>query len=186
MDNVGLKNLIKSDLERMTPYSKLNLIKYLLFNASFKITFWFRIGGYIKKQRLLKLLYPFIFLIHRKNQFKTGIQLPIETNIGKGLTFVHYSSTVINFAAMIGDNCTIFNGVTIGSVRGKGVPTIGNNVVIATGAKVLGDIIIGNNVMIGANAVVVNDIPDNAVVGGIPAKILNMKGLEHTQFYAIN
>jgi serine O-acetyltransferase len=64
-----------------------------------------------------------------------------------------------------------------------GTPNIGNSVVIATGAKLIGNIQIGNNVFIGANAVCVKDVPDNAVVGGIPAKILNMNGIEKTYFY---
>jgi|SRR5690554_1189632 len=178
-----LKHLIKSDLERMTHYSTRQVLKYLLFNASFKITFWFRIGSFIKHRKFLKLFYPIVFLIHKSNQYKTGIQLNFGTDIGEGLTFVHFSSIVINYQAVIGKNCTIFNGVTIGSVRGKGVPTIGDNVVIATGAKILGNVTVGNNVMIGANAVVVNDVPDEAVVGGIPARVLNMEGPKHIKHY---
>lgn len=71
-------------------------------------------------------------------------------------------------------------GCTIGSQRGGrkgGIPTIGDNVVVCAGAKVIGNIKIGNNVMIGANAVVVDDVPDNAVVAGVPAKIINMNGV---------
>ena len=78
---------------------------------------------------------------------------------------------------------TIFQGVTIGSMRGKGVPVIGNNVVIAAGAKVIGDVRIGNNVFIGANAVVVKDVPDGAVVGGNPARIISMKGAQYVSYY---
>lgn len=183
MIKYSLKELIKSDLERMTSYSKINVLKYLIFNASFKMTFWFRIGSYLKQQSVLKIFYPVVFLIFKENQYKTGIQFTMGCNIGKGLNFAHFSSIVINDTAVIGENCTIFNGVTIGSVRGKGAPYIGNNVVIATGAKVIGNVKIGNNVMIGANAVVVHDVPDNAVVGGIPAKILNMEGKKHVELY---
>jgi serine O-acetyltransferase len=167
----------------MTKYSILNILKYLFFNASFKVTFWFRIGSFIKQRSLLKLFYPIVFLIHKKIQYKTGIQITLGAKIGRGLNFSHFSSIVINSGATIGDNCTIFQGVTIGSIRSKGVPTIGNNVVIAAGAKILGNVTIGNNVMIGANAVVVQNVPSNAVVGGIPAKILNMDGEKHIKLY---
>ena len=78
------------------------------------------------------------------------------------------------------------HGTTIGSVRGKGSPLIGNNIVISAGAKIIGNVKIGNNVMIGANAVVTKDIPDNAVVVGNPAKIVNFNGIEHTSFYKYN
>lgn len=84
---------------------------------------------------------------------------------------------------MIGKNCTIFQCVTIGSIKGEGAPKIGDNVVISSGAKVIGRVTIGNNVMIGANAVVVHDLPDNAVAGGVPAKILNMRGFDRVNYY---
>lgn len=110
------------------------------------------------------------------------------TKIGKALMFPHYSCIVINGAAIIGDNCTIYHGVTIGSVRGPkgGVPRIGNNVVIASGAKVIGNVTIGNNVMIGSGSIVVTDIPDNSVVVGIPGKVISKEGLEHTKYYSKN
>ena len=89
---------------------------------------------------------------------------------------------------MIGNNCTIFQGVTIGSVRGPkgGVPTIGNNVVICSGAKIIGKVNVGNDVIIGAGAVVVNDIPDNSVAVGVPAKIISKNGKINTEYYLIN
>ena len=73
-----------------------------------------------------------------------------------------------------------------GSVRGPkgGAPHIGNNVVIASGAKVIGNITIGNNVMIGSGAIVVTDIPDNSVVVGNPGKVISKRGLEHTKYYS--
>ena len=77
-------------------------------------------------------------------------------------------------------------GSTIGSYRGSikgGSPSIGDNGVICAGAKVIGNIKLGNNVMVGANAVVVKDIPDNAVVAGVPARIINMNGIERTSYH---
>ena len=180
-------SLIRSDLTRLKKgkYLFFQCIRFLITNASFKITFWFRIGSYLKNRNdiISKILYFLVILIYKGKQYKTGIQLPLGTPIGKGLSFSHFSCIVINNGSFIGDFCTIFQGVTIGSVRGKGAPKIGNYVVIAAGAKVIGDITIGNNVFIGANAVVASNIPDNAVVGGIPAKIINMKGVYNTSLY---
>lgn len=88
---------------------------------------------------------------------------------------MHYSCVVISCDS-IGDNCTIFQGVTTGqsfSVKTLGLPIIGDNVVILAGAKVISNIKIGNNVVVAANSVVTKDVPDNFVVGGIPAKIIS-------------
>jgi serine O-acetyltransferase len=175
------KILIKSDLARLNKI-KFGCISYLITNASFKITFWFRIGSYLKQRRSLffRILYMIVFLIHKHNQYLTGIQLPIGTSIGKGLRFEHFSCIIINPSAIIGANCTIMQGVTIGSERGPkgGVPNIGDNVVISCGSLLIGNINIGNNVMIGAGAVVVKDIPDNAVAIGVPAKVVSFDGRE--------
>lgn len=91
-------------------------------------------------------------------------------DIGGGLIIQHGFSTIIN-AKKIGKNCHIYQQVTIG-YNGMQSPIIGNNVRICCGAKVIGGICIGNNVVIGANAVVCKDVPDNVVVGGVPAKII--------------
>ncbi len=97
-----------------------------------------------------------------------------ETLIGANTIFGYGGiSVVIHKRVVIGSNCTIGTNVTIGGKSGsKNVPVIGNDVFIATGAKILGDLKIGNNCVIGANAVVVKDVPDNCVVAGIPAKII--------------
>ncbi len=97
--------------------------------------------------------------------------------IGKGIRFAHPFEIVIAPQAVIGEGCTIFNGVTIGvnHLDRSGYPRIGNNVVIYTGAKIIGNVKVGNNVIIGANSVVVTDIPNNTIVGGIPAKIIRYR-----------
>lgn len=178
---------IKCDLERLTKPTILYGTLYLITNASFRITFWNRIGTFLRQKRgFYKFFYGIVFLIHKHNQYKTGIQLPLGTICKGGLFFPHFSCIVIDGSSVIGEHCTIMQGVTIGSKRGKkgGSPIIGDFVVICSGAQIIGNVKVGNNVMIGANALVINDIPDKAVVGGNPAKILNFNGVYHTSLYS--
>lgn len=107
--------------------------------------------------------------------YRTGFQIAPNT-IGKGLTIWHYGYIIVNPAARIGEDCTLYPGVEIGH-KGDGTrpPIIGNDCFIGAGAKIIGPITIGNNVTVAPNAVVVKDVPDNAVVGGVPAKIIKYK-----------
>lgn len=100
--------------------------------------------------------------------------VPASCEIGKGTKFGYGGIAVVLHArTVIGKNCTIGTGVTIGGKSGwYEVPVIGDNVQICTGAKILGPVSIGSNVVIGANAVVTKDVPSNCVVAGIPAKII--------------
>jgi serine O-acetyltransferase len=108
----------------------------------------------------------------RKISRVTGFQIPPNT-IGKGLTIWHWGPVIINPAVRIGENCTLNPMVIIGhKVPGEPAPTIGNNVFISGGAKIIGDITIDDNVIIAPNAVVVKDVPSNVVVGGIPCMII--------------
>lgn len=109
----------------------------------------------------------FIFLIYNSS-------IPFQCLLGKGTRFGYGGiGVVLHKQTEVGTNVVIGTNVTIGGRSGhKQVPVIGNDVYIATGAKVLGPIHIGNNVIIGANAVVLIDVPDNAVVAGVPAKII--------------
>lgn len=105
-----------------------------------------------------------------------GIDISFNTKIGKGLYIGHFGCIVVHKDVIIGDFCNLSQGVTIGEggrPGHRGTPTIGNRVYIAPGAKIFGRLSIGDNVAIGANAVVNKDIPDNAVVAGVPAKVLN-------------
>ena len=117
---------------------------------------------------LYKVLYKFI-------QIVTGVALPCEVQVGRNFVIDHFGGIIVSGYARFGDNCRIRNGVVIGlkNIDNPAAPTIGNNVDIGAGAKVLGDIRVGNNVTIGANAVVLCDLPDNCIAIGIPARILN-------------
>jgi len=113
--------------------------------------------------------------ITEKTKRKTGIEIHPGATIGKDVFIDHGSAVVIGETAVVGDNVTIYHGVTLGMTgkeTGKRHPTIEDNVLIGSGAKILGNIIIGKNAKIGANAVVLKDVPENATVVGVPAKIV--------------
>ena len=117
--------------------------------------------------------------ISQASRRRTGIEIHPGAKIGKRLVIDHGMGVVIGETAEIGDDCLIYHGVTLGGTgkeHGKRHPTIGNNVMIATGAKVLGPFRVGNNVRIAANAVVLSEIPDDATAVGVPARVVKIAG----------
>lgn len=131
---------------------------------------------------------PFIpRLISHIARFLTGIEIHPGAVIGQGVFIDHGMGVVIGETAIIGDYCLIYQGVTLGGTgkeSGKRHPTLGENVVVGGGAKVLGNIVIGNNVRVGAGSVVLRDVPSNCTVVGIPGRIVYRSGarvnpLEH-------
>ena len=114
-------------------------------------------------------------VISQGAKFLTGIEIHPGAKIGKGLFIDHGSGVVIGETAEIGDNCTLYQGVTLGGTGkdvGKRHPTLGNNVMIGAGAKVLGPFKIGDNSKIAANAVVLSEVPPDSTAVGIPAKVV--------------
>ena len=114
-------------------------------------------------------------LISQTARFLTGIEIHPGAKIGHGLFIDHGSAVVIGETAEIGDNCTLYQGVTLGGTgkdTGKRHPTLGDNVMVGAGAKVLGPFKIGSNSKIAANAVVLEEIPENATAVGIPARVV--------------
>ncbi len=112
-------------------------------------------------------------------KFLTGIEIHPGASIAKGLFIDHGMGVVVGETTIIGENVTLFQGVTLGGTgkeTGKRHPTLGNNIVVGTGAKVLGNITIGDNSYIGANAVVVKDVPPNSTVVGVPGRITKQDG----------
>lgn len=132
----------------------------------------------LRKSLSLSSVYHTICMLYyyrtlRRLSFLTGFQID-PGSFGKGVMIYHYGSIVVNAGAKIGDYATIYPGVLIGA-KENGCPIIGHHCFIGAGSKILGGVKIGNNVTIAPNAVVVKDVPDNAVVGGVPAKIIKLK-----------
>lgn len=137
---------------------------------------------------LYQLKVPFIpRLISHLSRFVTGIEIHPGATLGQGLFIDHGMGVVIGETAIVGNNCLIYQGVTLGGTgkeTGKRHPTLGNNVVVGTGAKVLGNLQIGANVRIGAGSVVLRDVPSDCTVVGVPGRIVFRQGakvnpLEH-------
>lgn len=118
-------------------------------------------------------------LISQISRFLTGVEIHPAARIGKGLFIDHGMGVVIGETAEIGDNCTIYQGVTLGGTGkecGKRHPTIGDNVMIGSGAKVLGPFTVGSNSKIAAGAVVLSEVPSDSTAVGVPARIVSMGG----------
>lgn len=115
-------------------------------------------------------------LISQISRFFTGIEIHPGAKIGKAFFIDHGMGVVIGETAEVGDNVTLFQGVTLGGTgkdKGKRHPTVGNNVVIGSGAKILGPIFVGDGAKVGANAVVLKNVPANHTAVGIPARFIN-------------
>mgnify|MGYP000268570896 FL=1 len=147
-----------------------SIIEVFLY-PSFKVKLYYKISHFLYKRKRFLIAR----IISEKAKRKTGIEIHPGATIGKNLFIDHGMGVVIGETCIIGDNVTLFHGVTLGGTgkeKGKRHPTIGNNVFIGSGAKILGNITIGNNVKIGANSIILESIPDNVTVVGIPGKII--------------
>ena len=163
-----LDNVIKND-----PAARNRLEVFLLYPCIHAIISY-RIAHFFYKYKMFFIAR----LISQLSRFFTGIEIHPGAKIGRGLFIDHGMGVVIGETAEVGDNVVLYHGVTLGGTgkeKGKRHPTVGNNVLIGSGSKVLGPINIGDNSKIGANAVVLKDIPSNATAVGIPAKIINKK-----------
>jgi serine O-acetyltransferase len=149
----------KSSLEILLCYSGLHAVMF------HRVAHWF----YDHKRYVLARF------ISQGARFLTGIEIHPGAKIGKRVFIDHGAGVVIGETAEIGDDVLLYQGVTLGgtgNVRGKRHPTVGNRVVIGTGAAILGDIRLGNDVKVGAGSVVVHSVPDGRTVVGIPARVV--------------
>lgn len=116
-------------------------------------------------------------MISQYCKFSTGIEIHPGAVIGKGVFIDHGAGVVIGETAVIGDNCTLYQGVTLGGTgkdKGKRHPTLGHNVMVGSGAKILGPFTVGSNSKIAANAVVLSEVPENSTCVGVPARIVRI------------
>ncbi len=152
-----------------------SFLEVLLTYAGLHAIIFYRITHVLWRMRI-----PLIpRYISQLGRFFTGIEIHPGATIGKEFFIDHGMGVVIGETTIIGDNVTIYQGVTLGGTgkeKGKRHPTIGDNVVIGTGAKVLGNITIGESSYIGANAVVIKDVPPNSTVVGVPGRITKQDG----------
>lgn len=160
-----IRNIMKND-----PAAR-SMFEVIMLYPSIHAGIAHRISHFLYKKH-------FFFLarfISQFSRFFTGIEIHPGATIGKGLFIDHGMGVVIGETAEIGDNVTIYHGVTLGGTgkdKGKRHPTIGNNVIIGSGAKVLGPVNIGDGVKIGANTVVLKEIPAHTTAVGIPARLI--------------
>ena len=153
----------KSDVEILFLYSGVHAL--LAYRVSHKL--------YVSKH------YFSARLVSQVTRFLTGIEIHPGAKIGKGLFIDHGMGVVIGETTEIGDNCTIYQGVTLGGTgkdTGKRHPTLGNNVMVGAGARVLGPFKIGDNTKVASGAVVLEEIPENSTAVGIPARVVRKAG----------
>ncbi len=164
---------IKSILER-DPAARNGFEVFLLYSG-FHALLWYRAAHFFYKLKM-----KFIArLLSQLGRWFTGIEIHPGATIGRGLMIDHGMGVVIGETTVIGDDCTIYQGVTLGGTgkeKGKRHPTIGNNVMIGSGAKILGPFKVGDNSKIAAGAVVLSEVPEDCTAVGIPARVVRKKG----------
>ena len=175
MSAISLIYDIKSILER-DPAAR-NGLEVLLLYPGLHAVMWHRVAHFF-----YKIKFKFLArLVSQLARFFTGIEIHPGATIGKGLLIDHGMGVVIGETAVIGDDCTIYQGVTLGGTgkeKGKRHPTLGNNVVVGSGAKVLGPFTVGDNSKIAAGAVVLNEVPPDSTCVGVPARVVKKDGVK--------
>lgn len=178
-------NLIRSDYRRYrsaTGGETANPLSPILFSQGLWASSIYRLSHFstqIHPRFLGRLIRIIFFFIEKSVEIITGIRIPGECEIGKGLYIGHFGPIILNSTVKMGDNCNLSQSVTIGIVQEgerKGVPVIGSRVYIGPHSIVIGGILIGDDAVIGAGSVVIDSVPPYGVVAGNPAKIISMKG----------
>ena len=173
-----LKFYIKKDKEKydLSPLSRylLNMFLHGESYQAFRYLKAMRYCEYYTNNRNKNIFYKLLAKYYRLKQKRLGniYRIKIDINIcGPGVRLVHLNGGMRVAAKSIGENFTISTGCIVGRNRDK-LPTIGNNVDVSVGAKIIGNVVVGNNVIVAPNSVVVKDVPDNCVVSGVPAVII--------------
>lgn len=171
-----LKNLrhdIKSIMER-DPAARNGFEVFFLYSG-FHAVLWYRVAHFFYKHGM-----KFIArMLSQWGRWFTGVEIHPGAQIGRGLLIDHGMGVVIGETAVVGDYCTIYQGVTLGGTgkeKGKRHPTLGNNVMVGSGAKILGPFHVGDNSKIAAGAVVLSEVPPDCTAVGIPAKVVRRAG----------
>lgn len=160
--------------QKRDPAAK-SFIEVILLYPGLHALVFYRLAHVLYKIRLFFLAR----LLSQTARFFTGIEIHPGAKIGQRFFIDHGLGVVIGETSIVGNDVLLYQGATLGGtgiVKGKRHPTIGNNVVIGAGAKVLGNIVIGDNSYIGANAVVIKDVPSNSTVVGVPGRITKQDG----------
>lgn len=176
-----LRQVLMDDLFRYAGRSDFpSLLKFYFASPGFNFTCWLRVCGYLSAKRgMWRCVYQLCRIIHFRKSINYGISISPLTSIGRGLYIGHFGGIVVNERAVIGENCNLSQGVTIGkSNRGSraGYPTIEDKVYLAPGCVVVGGIRIGDGAAVGANAVVIYDVEAGSVVAGSPARKVSDSG----------
>lgn len=174
-----LKEYVSADLCQYVRNPSFNTFCRSWFTPGFRFTFFLRCCQYFCRNYKGALFLVSLFFL-RHYQFKYGIAIHYSTEIGKGFRISHFGGIVVNPSAVIGQNVCIHPGVLIGlnydkQLKQFGYPRICNNAVLKNNSKVIGGITIGENALVGVSAVVTKDVPKNAVVVGIPAKVISFQ-----------
>ena len=158
----------RSTLEILLTYSGLKAVR------SYRKAHWFYEHGFFTIARI----------ISQRARHRTGIEIHPGAKIGKGLFIDHGMGVVIGETTEIGENCLLYQGVTLGGTgkeTGKRHPTIGNNVMISAGAKIIGSFTVGDNSKIGAGSVVIEEVPPNCTVVGVPGRVVKRDNIRTPQ-----
>lgn len=152
-------------------------LKIIAVGHSFHLVLVYRCGVALSKLPIFGGLFRVLIEYFIRIVFSSDISL--KSKIGPGLVFVHGHDIVIGSNVVIGKNCKLFNGVTLGNKDTEALsnqhPVLGNSVIVSTGAKVLGDILIGDYSVVGANSVLLKDLPSYSVAVGVPARVIKRK-----------
>jgi len=173
--------LFNSDLKKYRRYSRnKNVIILVITTQGLWAIFVYRISNAIYTSNLPKLLKKILLIIavffQKWIEIVAGISIPYSATIGREFYIGHFGGIIINSNAIIGENCNITHGVTIGISgrnESRGVPIIGNNVYIGANAVLAGKIRIGDNVVVAANSLVISSVEENSTVLGVPAQVIN-------------